>query len=234
MTAWRCSPRSRAGVTRAARRGRGFPAGTGGALASAVALVAAFGAGLPAHAAPAASGGAPDTARAQVAQAPWTVRELFAAFARAPRRDARFVERRFLAVLDAPIDARGELRFVPPAHLEKYTLAPARERLIVDGDTLTVERDGLVRTTTLRELPEIAPIVTGLRATLAGDLGALEREFDLRARGDAAAWTVRLAPRNPAAARAVATITLRGAGFELQVIDIELGDGDRTVMRVLP
>lgn len=192
----------------------------------AAAAIVAFAAGLPLRCGTAAA--ADDRPPAG-----WSVAALFAEFARAPRREARFVERRFLGVLDAPIDARGELRFVPPSRLEKLTRAPARERLLVDGDTLTVERDGLVRTTTLREFPELAPIVDGLRATLGGDLAALERAFRVDSRGGAPGWTIRLVPRDASLARAVAAITLRGAAYALQVVEIEQGDGDRSVMRVL-
>ena len=55
---------------------------------------------------------------------------------------ARFVEKKYLAVLDnKPVESSGELRYVPPNRIEKRTLKPKPDSLVVDGDKAIVERE---------------------------------------------------------------------------------------------
>src|ERR1700742_4205444 len=51
-----------------------------------------------------------------------------------------FVEQQFLAVLKAPIESSGELRYDAPDRLEKRTLKPHAETLLLTGEVLSVER----------------------------------------------------------------------------------------------
>jgi len=57
----------------------------------------------------------------------------------AMRRHGRveFIEQQFLAVLDHPIESSGELRYDAPDHLEKRTLLPRSESLVLAGGVLT-------------------------------------------------------------------------------------------------
>ena len=60
----------------------------------------------------------------------------------AMRRHGRveFVEQQFLAVLDHPVESSGELRYDAPDRLEKRTLKPRAETLVLTGGILTLER----------------------------------------------------------------------------------------------
>ena len=53
----------------------------------------------------------------------------------AMRRHGRveFVEQHFLAILKRPVESSGELRYDAPDHLEKRTLLPRPENLVLDG-----------------------------------------------------------------------------------------------------
>src|SRR5580698_4965272 len=53
-----------------------------------------------------------------------------------------FIEQQFLAVLRHPIESSGELRYDAPDRLEKRTLKPRAENLVLAGEVLTVERAG--------------------------------------------------------------------------------------------
>ena len=44
-----------------------------------------------------------------------------------------FVEQHFLAILKHPIESSGEMRYDAPDHLEKRTLLPRPETLVLDG-----------------------------------------------------------------------------------------------------
>ena len=167
-----------------------------------------------------------------VSAAQWNVASLMELLARNQPGRATFTETRYLALLDRPLESSGELRFTPPHKLEKRTLAPAIESLVVDGDSLTVERAGRRQTLSLRDNPEIAVFIESIRGTLAGDRVALEQAYALALEGEAARWTLVLKPLAPTAASLVARVEVSGQNADIQRIEIFQADGDRSVMTI--
>jgi hypothetical protein len=145
-----------------------------------------------------------------------------------------FTEIQYLAMLDRPLESSGELLYEAPDRLEKRTLRPRPETLVLEHGTLSATRGGHTRNLELAAWPQLAPLLEGLRATLAGDRAALEQVFDVRLDGDAAHWTLHLAPREPAAARLVRQVLITGAEADLRTVEILAADGDRSVLTVGP
>ncbi len=157
-----------------------------------------------------------------------------ARLAAVPARHARFVEDKHLAALATPIEARGELVYRRPSHLEKITIAPAPERLVVDGTALRFEHDGRVETFDLVSRPELAALVEAVRGTLAGDLAGLSASYAVALAGDEGAWRLSLTPRSVALARLLRLVAVEGHGAEPEQIDIIEADGDTARMRITP
>jgi len=147
-------------------------------------------------------------------------------------RQARFVERQYLAVLDRPLESRGELIYDAPDRLEQRTLQPRRENMIVAGEQLIVDHGGRRRVLDLRAYPQIAPFIDSVRDTLAGNCPALARSFAIDFRGDVRSWTLLLTPKAAAPARAVSQIRIDGAGGDLLRVEIRRPDGDHSSMRI--
>lgn len=141
-----------------------------------------------------------------------------------------FVEQHFLAVLRRPIESSGELLYDAPDHLEKRTLLPHPETLVLDGGALTVERGGHGRVLDLHRYPQIQPFVESIRATLAGDRGALERVYRLEFAGSLPRWSLTLEPRDRELAKVVQQVRIDGSRDELLRIEIRQPDGDRSLM----
>lgn len=150
----------------------------------------------------------------------------------AMRRHGRveFIEQQFLAILDRPVESSGELRYDAPDRLEKRTLEPRRETLLLAGSDLTVERGGRRHGVDLRRYPEIQPFVESIRATLAGDLGALERIFHVEFSGSVTRWSLTLVPLDPQLTRTVKQVQIDGSGDQLLKVEIREADGDRSLM----
>jgi Outer membrane lipoprotein carrier protein LolA-like len=150
----------------------------------------------------------------------------------AMRRHGRveFIEQQFLAVLKRPIESSGELRYDAPDRLEKRTLLPRLEILLLDGDMLTVERHGHRREMDLRRYPQVQPFVESIRATLAGDRGALERVFTVDFAGSAQRWSLALAPKDPHLSRIVRLVQIDGARDQLLRVETRMTDGDRSLL----
>jgi hypothetical protein len=151
-----------------------------------------------------------------------------------PAQQARFVEKKYLAVLDAPVESAGMLRYQAPARLEKNTERPMQESMMIEGDLLVMEREGRRRTMPAAQFPGVAALVGGLRDILGGDAEALRRMFKVVLQGDASRWQMDLLPSDTAAAQLVNRITLHGREDHLLEVETLQADGDRSVMSLSP
>jgi hypothetical protein len=145
-----------------------------------------------------------------------------------------FIEQQFLNVLKRPIESSGELRYDAPDRLEKRTLKPHVETLVLSGGTLTVERAHGRRVMDLHAYPQVLPFVESIRATLAGDRGALERVFHLDFAGSVERWSLTLVPLDTKIKQSVAQVRIEGMRDQLQRVEIRQPDGDRSLMTLRP
>jgi hypothetical protein len=174
------------------------------------------------------------SACANALAADWTLAELFGELAKAPPGRVAFSERKFLSLLDRPVDSSGELAFTPPDKLEKITLKPKPERVTVDRDTLTLERNGKKQSLRLRENPAVAVLVDSVRGTLAGDLAALSRTYSVGMQGEASKWRLVLRPLDPSLGTLVERVEVTGDHARVATVEIYQADGDRSVMTLSP
>ena len=162
------------------------------------------------------------------------VAQLFQMLAKEKPSRAQFVERKYLSLLDRPVESRGELSFTPPGRLEKRTTAPKPERVVVDRDRITLERGGRTLSMGLHDNPGVAVLVESIRATLAGDLAALTRTYSAAVTGDAARWKLLLRPLDPSVSSLVERVEIGGSQGDVKTVEIFQVDGDRSVMTLQP
>jgi len=148
--------------------------------------------------------------------------------------EVSFVEQQFLALLKHPVESSGELIYDAPNRLEKRTLEPRPESLVLADDVLTVRRGQRSRVLDLKSYPQLLPFVESIRATLAGDRGALERVFRLEYSGTLARWTLSLVPLDAKVAKNIAQVQIDGMRDDLIRIEIRSADGDRSLMTLRP
>jgi len=145
-----------------------------------------------------------------------------------------FTEVHELAMLDKPLRSSGELLYEAPDHLEKRTLQPRPETLTLEHGVLTARRGARTHVLSLREYPQVVPFVESIRATLAGDRGALERYFRVQFQGGLEHWTLELTPVDATVARSVSLIRIAGERAAIRSVEIRQGDGDRSVLTIGP
>jgi outer membrane lipoprotein-sorting protein len=141
-----------------------------------------------------------------------------------------FVEQQFLSMLKRPVESYGELIYDAPNHLEKRTIEPRPETLVVDGEVVTVQRGRRSHVLDLKAYPQILPFIESIRATLAGDRASLERLFRLQFTGSEMRWSLVLTPLEAQLAKTVAQIRIDGSRDELSRVEIRQSDGDRSLM----
>jgi len=164
----------------------------------------------------------------------WDVNRLMRGLGQVKSAKGQFVERKHLAILSEPLEATGTLLYTAPGRLEKNTLAPRQESLVLDGDRLTLENKALDqrRTFALRDYPVVWAFVESIRSTLAGDLATLSRFYQVSLDGSERGWRLTLKPVEPDMQDVVSEIRIGGSGNRVSTIEIFETQGDRSVMTI--
>jgi hypothetical protein len=164
---------------------------------------------------------------------------LFALFAAQGERRKAFVERRHSVLFRNPPEQRGTLYFKPPAVLERDVVSPRRERVRIDADSVTLRTEGedgkpVERKASLASIPQLANLVLTMRATLAGDLGALRRLYLVAMKEPLPRWRVEMTPLEEPAAGGVTAIVMAGERGDVNHIQFTETTGDRTELLLSP
>jgi hypothetical protein len=168
------------------------------------------------------------------AEATWDLDQLMQSLAAMRTGHASFVEKKFIAILDKPVESSGELFYTAPDRLEKRTLQPKAESMVLDKDKLIVEQRGKKHVLSLQSYPEIAAFIDSIRGTLAGDRKALERSYKLGMVGTEQNWSLSLLPLADKMKKVVTSINISGSGNTLETIEIKQADGDSSLMTITP
>ena len=163
-----------------------------------------------------------------------TAQQLLQMLAKNKASQADFVDKKYLSSLDRPLESSGELIYVAPSRLEKRTIKPKPETLIVDGNTLSIERNGTRRSISLSSYPEVAAFTESIRATLAGDLTALSRDYRVTVDGTQSQWRLTLLPSDQKIAALVSRITINGRDDRMESFEVLQADGNRSVTTITP
>lgn len=164
----------------------------------------------------------------------WGLEQLMQRLGQVKNFQGTFVERKHLRILSAPLEFSGTLVYKAPGHLEKHTLLPKPQSLILADDRLTIEDNTKKQRRTLRlqDYPVAWALVESIRSTLAGDLPALHRFYKVELEGSEMEWRLSLKPSEPAIQSMVSQIRISGAQHSIRVIEILEAEGDRSVMTI--
>jgi outer membrane lipoprotein-sorting protein len=162
--------------------------------------------------------------------AAWDLQQLMDSLAQNKSGRAAFVETKRIAMLDRPIESSGELLYTAPDRLEKRTLKPKPESLIVQGGELVIERGGRNYRVQLDAQPQLAAFIDSIRGTLAGDRQALERSYRLSLEGTQQDWVLQLVPANASMRGVIKRIRIAGAQDQVKSVEISQADGDSSLM----
>ena len=163
-----------------------------------------------------------------------TLDALMSLLAKRQHGHVTFVEEHFIGVLDRPVESSGELLYDAPDRLEKRTLKPKPESVVLEHGVITAHRGHRTYVLNLSDYPQIVPLIDSIRATLAGDRAALERAFKVSLEGDLESWKLLLVPSEPTVAKSVKEIRIEGARDAIHSVEIRQADGDRSLLTIGP
>ena len=164
----------------------------------------------------------------------WGIEQLMQNLREVKSARGKFVEHKFITMLNAPLDSSGTLIYTAPERLEKYTLLPKPETLILDQVKLTIEYKGQnqLRTLELQDYPVIWAFVESIRSTLAGDLQTLNHFYQINLEGNENQWHLSLKPTEAKMQTFVKEIHIGGSKNHIRTIEIIEAEGNRSVMTI--
>jgi len=162
------------------------------------------------------------------------IAQLMQALGQVKAGEATFTERRHIAMLEQTLESSGKLSFAAPDRFVRETYKPRRERIAIDGNTLTLSQGERTRTLALDSAPEAALIVEAIRGTLTGNREVLERTFETRVSGSRQLWFLDLVPREARLRSQVISVRIAGQQGLVREVLVALPDGDRSVMSIDP
>jgi hypothetical protein len=172
--------------------------------------------------------------------APWAraagpdLDKVMSALAQRKHGHVTFVEKKFIALLDRPVESSGELLYDAPDRLEKKTLKPKPESLVLQGGIVSAQRGRHHYVLDLKQYPQVVPFIESIRATLAGDRAALEQVFKVDFAGSFEQWTLGLVPLDAKLTRTVKEIHIEGEKDLIHSVEIREADGDRSLLTIGP
>jgi hypothetical protein len=164
-----------------------------------------------------------------------TVAQLQRALQAAPRTSVSYQEVRESPWLSTPVMSRGTMRSTPTA-LEKRVESPREEtwRLLADRVEWVGPGASGSKQILFTQAPALAALSQVMRLVVAGDLVALQRDFEISLSGDERVWSAQLQPRSADVARHLDHVELQGTAGHLQIIIVVERQGERTTTRLQP
>jgi hypothetical protein len=169
--------------------------------------------------------GSLNVASGEASDTNWGLPQLMQSLAQVHAASALFAERQTIPMLTAPLLSTGTLSYVAPDRVRKITTSPAHQDFLLAHGVVTLTGPD-------QQAPQIAGLVEGIRATLAGDLPALQRVYTVRLTGNAAGWQLLLQPKNPEAARFIKWIIIQGSQNRISAVDTASSDGGHSEMGI--
>jgi len=167
------------------------------------------------------------------ANAVWGPEQLMTQLGQFQQGKAHFVERKYMKVLQSPLELTGTLTYEVRGKLVKQTLQPTPETLTIDDDRLTIERRGKKRTLRLQDYPQLWAFVASIRSTLNGDLVTLRQFYDLKLEGDEQRWELALQPKDTRMRVVIDVIQISGSEGHINTVEVREAKGDRSVMTIV-
>jgi len=176
---------------------------------------------------------APLRANATPAAEPVDAATLIRGLAKPPPATIDFIEARFSSLLKQPLLVSGTLGYEGATALDRNVTQPYRETTRIRGGSVRIQREGEPeRSFALKRAPELQSLLHAFTALLAGDLAAVERDFQTTVSGNLDAWQISLQPRDARLAKRVSRIRIDGRNDQPRCFAV-LEDGKAATIMLL-
>ena len=178
---------------------------------------------------------------ASLAQDEWGIEDLMGDLSRVKHAKLKFRETKKSIFLIINTTIEGNMEYRAPDYIEKNTLSPFLEKLVIDGDTMIIEKfpttgkvDDAVRTQTysVESHPMLKVAVESIRAMLAGNYTTLTENYQIVLTGPRSAWELSLVPTADDILEYIERINLSGEGTQIRKVVTIQADGDESTLEL--
>ncbi len=153
---------------------------------------------------------------------------LMRSMASTPGVEADFLETKRLALLDAPLQTRGTLYFIPPGRLARHTTQPGPSRMIIDDEQIVLDDQSGGNRVQLASNPVARAFVDSFLVLFNGNLDELRKRYETRFALDGESWSLLLTPHRDPLKSMIASITMRGDSTTMREMTMHEANGDST------
>lgn len=173
------------------------------------------------------------SAEAAVALPPY-MRQVFKAHHESPGIEARFIEKKHIAFLKAPLTSEGALYFSQPELFARITEKPEPSKVVIRDDEILFRRgEEKAQKVSLKGRPELRALVSGIVLLFAGKEPQIAKLYELQASGKKSAWTLTLRPRTPELKKMLTQIQVHGSEAQLKSFEVHEASGDKSVTELI-
>ena len=162
----------------------------------------------------------------------WDINDLMRLMSENPGGKANFVETHKIAALKKPIQSTGYLIYTPPAHLERKTLTPKPESLVLDGDILRYESQAGIVSLNVKSQSGVGCLVDSILNVLSGNKPRLEKDYTLSLSGTPQRWLLELKPIDQKLSEFISNISISGHGNTVMSFNYIQDDGDKSFINL--
>lgn len=174
------------------------------------------------------------SAKAAAAPLPSHMREVFRAHHESQGIEARFIEKKHIAFLKAPLKSEGSLYFSKPDLFARVTEKPEASKVVIRDDEILFQRGKeKAQKVSLKGRPELRALVSGIVLLFAGKETEISKLYRLRPTGNAAHWTLSLLPRTEELKKMLTQIQVHGTGEQLKSFEVYEASGDKSVTELV-
>ena len=171
----------------------------------------------------------------------WSVEALMRELSGVSHAKLDFIETKKSIFLITDTTLEGVMEYQAPDYIEKFTMSPFLERVIIDGDTMLIEKtlsggkqDEVVipQTYSVESHPVLKAAVESIRAMLAGDFDILTAGYITTITGTRDSWELILEPKEAEILEYIESIKLLGEDIRITKVVTIQSDGDESKLEL--
>ena len=143
-----------------------------------------------------------------------------------------FREVRHNRMLKDELVMTGYLEYLQTGSLRKVIEVPFEEAYLIEADRIEIDRQGVIKTLSLRKSRTLRTMLGGIEAIIAGRAEQITAVFDYELGGVENDWSLLLRPISKRIARQLTSITVSGDGKSVTAIRFDLKDGEWHMMEL--
>lgn len=157
--------------------------------------------------------------------------QLLGNFAKTESMQLQYTEKRSFDFSNKPVISTGTIAFRRPDLYTQNVKQPVARKIMISGNTVTVEQNGHVEKISLSNYPQLYAPMLSMRYILSGNKTDLTQYYAVNTSGSIDNWTLELKPRVASMQKYMQSIKISGSQQSLTNFLLQQTNGDKIAMQ---